>query len=400
MPDEQTRAGQAEDHRRVNASRLAQTTPDPIDDAGADAGYPQPSAARGTRPVDDPAFVSELDEMIRRSGGDPDTYEGKLIRDQLVTTFKLISDGRDTGELKLMTAAFKELRYAYMVFNRWADRPKISIFGSARTPPSDPDYRACVDFSRLIADRGWLCITGAGDGIMKAGHEGPGVQSSFGLAIRLPFETTANNVIAGDEKLINFRYFFTRKLMFVSQCEAVAVFPGGFGTQDEVFEALTLIQTGKSAMIPVVLCEHEGGSYWKHWDNYVRRSLLNMDMISPEDLNLYTICRSAEEAVEHVTRFYRNYHSSRYVRDDLVIRIRRPLEPGDVDRLNEEFSSLVAEGKIVQRGPYEVEDEFPELPRIAFTHTRHNIGLIRRLIDRINEFEPMDDSALDASEIY
>ncbi|MCR9218587.1 MAG: LOG family protein, partial [bacterium] len=190
------------------------------------------------------------------------------------------------------------------------------------------------------------------------------------------------------------------KLMFVSQCEAVAVFPGGYGTQDEIFEALTLVQTGKSAMVPIVLCEAEGSTYWEHWDNYVRRSLLNNGMISPEDLNLYYITRDMEDAVEHITRFYRNYHSSRYVKDDLVIRVKKPLEPGDVRRLNEEFSSLVASGEIVQRGPYEVEEDMLELPRIAFHHTRHNIGLVRRMIDRINEFTPASSDHLHPSEIY
>ncbi len=380
-------------------ARFGGATPDPLKNT-TEGGYPSIDDRPKNRAVDTPEFSARLDDLIRESDGDPDTYEGRLIKDQLVTAFKLITDGRDTGELKLMTAAFKELRYAYLVFARFAKHRKISIFGSARTPADDPDYKACVDFSRAMADKGWLCITGAGDGIMKAGHEGPGAESSFGLAIRLPFETSANTVIAGDEKLINFRYFFTRKLMFVSQSDAVAVFPGGYGTQDEIFEALTLVQTGKSSMIPIVLCEHEGGDYWKHWDNYVRRSLLNYGMISPEDLSLYTICRNMDEAVAHVERFYRTFHSYRYVKDDLVIRIKRPLQPGDVSRLNDEFSTIVASGKIEQRGPYDVEDEFMDLPRITFHHTRHNIGLVRRLIDRINEFEPADDEALDASEIY
>lgn len=369
----------------VNATRLAATTPDPIDGSGDP--YPKVTS-RSDRAVDDPAFLERLDEMIRENEGDPSAYDGKLVRDLLVTALKLPTDGRDTGELRLMTAAFKELRYAYNVFAKWQDHKKISIFGSARTSPEHPDYKSCVEFSRLMAEQDWLCITGAGDGIMKAGHEGPGAESSFGLAIRLPFETTANDVIAGDEKLINFRYFFTRKLIFVSQSEAVAVFPGGYGTQDEIFESLTLIQTGKSAMIPIVLCEHEGGDYWHHWDNYVRHSLLNYGMISPEDLDLYKICRNEQEAVEHVCRFYRNYHSYRYVRDDLVIRVKHKLREEDVAALNDEFAVLVKDGSIEQRGAYDVEDEFRELPRIAFHHTRHNIGLVRKLIDRINEFEP------------
>lgn len=383
----------------VAASRLNNTSPDPTEGPAHDDAYPthEPKPAR---PVDSKDFHQKVDALINECGGDAASKDGRLIKDQLITAFKLITDNRHTGELKLMTAAFKELRYAYQVFSRYDTKPKISIFGSARTPEDDADYKVCVEFSRKFADHGWLCITGAGDGIMKAGHEGPGAESSIGLSIRLPFETTANDVIAGDDKLINFRYFFTRKLMFVSQCDAVAVFPGGFGTQDEIFEALTLIQTGKSGIIPIVLCEAPGRTYWKHWDNYVRRSLLNTGMISPEDLNLFHITTDMDDAVRHVRQFYKNYHSSRYVNDDLVIRIKKPLHDGDIDRLNDEFSTLVASGKIVQRGPYDVENEFEELPRIAFTHTRHNIGLIRRLIDRINEFEPADDKDLHPSEIY
>ncbi len=345
-------------------------------------------AARVKRAVDEPEFVAELDALIRRCGGDPVTLEGRLIRDMLLTSLKLVTDDRDTGELKLLSSAFKELRRAYNVFAPYAVPHKISIFGSARTPPDHPDYLAAMEFSRLIAGKGWLVITGAGDGIMKAGHEGPGVESSFGLSIRLPFETTANSIIAGDSKLINFRYFFTRKLMFLSQSEAVAVFPGGFGTQDELFESLTLVQTGKGAMVPIVFIEGPGSQYWHHWDRYVREELLNGGFISPEDLNLYYIAKDPMDAVEHVCRFYRNYHSSRYVRDELVIRLRRALKAGDVERLNAEFGGLLRSGKIVQRGPIDFENEYMDLPRLVFHHTRRDIGLIRRMIDRVNEFEP------------
>ncbi|GAB4554607.1 MAG: LOG family protein [Phycisphaerales bacterium] len=357
----------------------------------------QPKQVRKT---DDPKFREHLAELLRECGGDPETFEGGLISDLALSVFKLVTDGRDAGELKLLNASFKEMRYAYNVFAGHQDRKKISIFGSARTKPDHPDYMACVEFSRKMSERGWHCITGAGDGIMKAGHEGPGAANSFGLAIRLPFETTANDVIAGDNKLINFRYFFTRKLMFVSQCDAFATFPGGFGTQDEIFETLTLIQTGKSPMVPIVLCEHEGGDYWKHWDNYVRRSLLDNGLISPEDLNLYHIARDMEEAAAYIDRFYRNYHSSRYHRDDLIIRIKKPLQDGDVARLNEEFAKLVKKGEIVQRGAYDIENEHLDLPRICFTHTKHDFGMVRRMIERINDFEPRDDSGLDPSEIY
>ncbi|MBL0927835.1 MAG: LOG family protein [Phycisphaerales bacterium] len=352
---------------------------------------PRPSPAAGSprapRLVDQPDFLPRLDALIRDCGGDPATFEGKLIRDQLLTSLKLLSDGRGTGELKLLTAAFKELRYAYNVFDDYPEPHKISIFGSARTPPTHPDYLAAVDFSRRMAQAGWLVITGAGDGIMKAGHEGPGREASFGLSIRLPFETNANEVIAGDSKLIHFRYFFTRKLMFLSQCEAICCFPGGFGTQDELFESLTLVQTGKSPMIPIVMLEGPGGTYWNHFDRYIRGELLAGKFVSAEDPGIYYIARDPQDAVEHILRFYRNYHSSRYVQDDYVIRLHRPLRPADVETLNSEFSVLVKTGRIEQRGPYEVEDDHLTLPRLAFTHTRRGFGKIRQLIDRINSFD-------------
>ncbi|HVZ95072.1 MAG TPA: LOG family protein, partial [Phycisphaerales bacterium] len=306
--------------------------------------------APGGRKVDDPAFVRRLEELVRECGGDPASFDGRLIRDMLVTSLKLVTDDRDTGELKLLSSSLKELRHAYRVFAPYPDEHKISIFGSARTPPGHRDYIAAVEFARLMAERKWLVITGAGDGIMKAGHEGPGRAQSFGLAIRLPFEQSTNDVITGDNKLINFRYFFTRKLMFVSQSEAVAVFPGGFGTQDELFESLTLVQTGKSAIVPIVLLEGPGGTYWGHWEKYIKKELLEGGFISPEDESLYYIAKDPMDAVEHVCRFYRNYHSSRYVGDDLVVRVRKPLKEADVERLNAEFPSLLRSGKVVQRG--------------------------------------------------
>lgn len=389
-----TGEGQASTHGMSRDERLDETIPDPR------TMIPITGAPGSGRRVDDQEFVRRIDALVEECGGDPETFEGKLIRDQITTSLKLIYDKRGTGELKLLTASFKELRYAYQVFERYEEQPRISIFGSARTPEEHPDFASCVAFSRRMADGGWLCITGAGDGIMKAGHLGPGAASSFGLSIRLPFEQGTNSVIAGNEKLINFRYFFTRKLMFISQCDAVAVYPGGFGTQDELFEALTLVQTGRSGIVPIVLLEHEGGDYWKHWDNYVRRSLLGYGMISPEDLNLYYITQSVDDAVAHVERFYRNYHSSRYVKNDLVIRLRRPLQAGDVERLNEEFAALVKTGRIVQRGAFDIETEVRDLPRLAFTHTKHGFGLLRRMIDRVNEFEPSNDAVLHPSEIY
>lgn len=359
----------------------------PVAAPSARGSFPPP----GQRRVDQPDISAKLDELIRECGGNPSVSEGRLIRDIMLNGLKLVTDGRTTGELKLLSSALRELRHAYRVFSGYAEPHKISIFGSARTPPEHPDYQAAVEFSRLMAERGWLVITGAGDGIMKAGHEGPGREGSFGLAIRLPFETTANTVIAGDDKLITFRYFFTRKLMFLSQCEAVAVFPGGFGTQDEIFEALTLVQTGKGQMVPMVLIEGPGSTYWTQWDRYIREELLGHGFISPDDTSLYHRATSVQDAAEYVCRFYRNYHSSRYVDDTLVIRVKHQLSEERLAGLNEEFASLVKSGQIVQRGPFPAEaGEVPDLPRIAFTHTRRNYGLVRQLIDRINGTERSD----------
>jgi uncharacterized protein (TIGR00730 family) len=364
-----------------------QPQPEPPTSATA-ADAVVPPERRAQRRADDPDITARLDQLIQELGGEPDTYDARLVRELLVAGLKLIPDGRDTGELKLITAAVKELRYAYRVFGQYRDPHKVTIFGSARTPLDHPDYAMAVEFSRLMAQRGWMVITGAGGGIMHAGHVGPGRAASFGVAIRLPFETTANEVIAGDDKLIHFRYFFTRKLMFMSQAEAVTLFPGGFGTMDEAYEALTLVQTGKSSMVPVVMLEGAGGDYWKHWEQWTIKGLLERKLISSEDTGLYYLARDAADARDHITRFYRNYHSSRYVRDFFVIRLNAALKPADVARLASEFAVLVKDGTITQRGPLEGEDDVPHLPRLVFHHTRYKFGLIRRLIDRINECDP------------
>jgi uncharacterized protein (TIGR00730 family) len=336
--------------------------------------------------VDDEQTVEQINDLVRSVGGDPGTFEGRLISQLVQTSLKLIPDGHDTGQIKLINSALKEMRYAYRVFNRYRGTQKISIFGSARTPEGHPDYLAAREFSRAISQRGWMAITGAGDGIMKAGHEGPQREGSFGLSIRLPFETTANTVIEGDPKLINFRYFFTRKLMFLSHADAVAVFPGGFGTQDELFEALTLVQTGKSNIVPIVMIEGAEGVYWQHWEQYLRKNLLENGWISKDDPSIYHVTTDIDDAVEHIVRFYRVYHSSRYVRDTFVIRMMQDLTDEQVELLNEEFSTLVRAGRLVRTSALEEEEDHLDLPRIAFEHTRRDFGLMRRLIDRINSF--------------
>ena len=341
------------------------------------------------RRVNADALGGAINDLIERVGGEPTSFDGDLVRQLIQTSLKLIPDGRNTGELKLITSAVKEIRYALRVFGDYTEPHKITIFGSARTPEDHPDYEAAVEFSRLMAEAGWMSITGAGDGIVKAGHVGPGRASSFGVAIRLPFEQSTNEVIAGDAKLVNFKYFFTRKLMFLSQAEAVALFPGGYGTMDEAFETLTLIQTGKSMMIPVVMLEGEGGDYWQRFDRDLVGLLEAKAMINPDDRSsLYRICETPAEAAEHLLRFYRNYHSQRYWRDDLIIRLNQRLRDEDVAALNERFADLVAEGRMTQRGPYAEETDHLDLPRLCFTHTRHDYARVRLLIDAINELDP------------
>tara|TARA_R110000782_G_scaffold24264_3_gene62764 strand:- start:17100 stop:18320 length:1221 start_codon:yes stop_codon:yes gene_type:complete len=385
---------------RAEPNRVELDPPRSTQPVNEKAAPPEQPAVRRADDGEVQERIIELLDMVAAGASD---YDLKLVRELITAGLKLIPDGRHTGELKLMTASIKELRYAYRVFGEYADSHKVTIFGSARTPEDHPDYRAAVEFSRLMAQAGWMSITGAGDGIMKAGHEGPGREASFGVAIRLPFETSANEVIKGDEKLINFRYFFTRKLMFLSQAEAVVCFPGGFGTMDECFEALTLIQTGKASMVPVVFVEGEpipgrttsGGDpdkaisgYWPGWITFIREQLLSRGWISPEDEHLFYLAKDPRDAAEHVLRFYTMYHSSRYVRDDLIIRIQKPLTDEQVAILNDEFAVLVKSGSIVQRGPYEQERDHLDLPRIVFTHTRHKFALVRALIDRINSFAP------------
>ncbi|MCE2653612.1 MAG: LOG family protein [Planctomycetaceae bacterium] len=348
-----------------------------------------PPEQRAQKRVDDPDMTARLAQLVRDVGGDPATFSGELVQDLLASALKLIPDGRNTGELKLITAAVKELRYAFRVFGQYPEPHKITIFGSARTPTDHPDFAATVEFSRLMAQKGWMVITGAGGGIMEAGHIGPGRDKSFGVAIRLPFEQSTNQVIAGDSKLIHFRYFFTRKLMFISQSEAVALFPGGFGTMDEGFELLTLVQTGKASMVPIVLCEGKDQTYWEEFDHFVRKGLLDRKLISPEDTSLYKICKTSEEAVQHILDFYRIYHSSRYVKDDLIIRLNKPISQKDVDRLSERFASLIRDGgKMTLRGPYDVEDDHLNLPRLCFTHNRRHYGTVRQLLDAINACDP------------
>ncbi len=300
---------------------------------------------------------------------------------------KLAVDGSTRGDLKILSRTLRELRYALKVFSPYRHRRKVTIFGSARTSTGDPAYEQALQFGRAMAKLQWMVITGAASGIMEAGHRGAGRSNAMGLNIMLPFEQEANSVIAGDEKLVHMKYFFTRKLMFVKECDAVVCLPGGFGTLDEALEVLTLLQTGKHDMMPVVLLDAPGGTYWHALNKFILEQLLHGGMISEEDLHLYKITDSCEEAVREVAHFYSTYHSMRYVKSQLVLRLNQPLPATRLEQINERFRDILVDGR------FEITDAFPAerdethlagKPRLAFHFNRRNLGRLRQLIDFIN----------------
>ncbi len=316
------------------------------------------------------------------------TRHPTLIEEIKQTADRLKSDGASRGDLKILSRALRELRYAFKVFAPFRRQRKVSVFGSARTADDEPAYRQSVEFGRRMAEEGWMVLTGAGGGIMEGAHVGCGRTRAMGVNIMLPFEQDANPVIAGDRKLANFKYFFTRKLMFIKEVHAVVLFPGGFGTQDEGFETLTLVQTGKRDLMPIVLIDPPGSSYWSHWIDFVREQLLDGKLISPEDLSLFFVTQSVEEATEEIMRFYSVYNSMRYVRGKLVLRLHYAPDDALIERLNDEFSDIVEKGRIelVKTHRLEADDRhLRHLPRLAFRFSRRNIGRLRQMVDLINE---------------
>jgi uncharacterized protein (TIGR00730 family) len=304
------------------------------------------------------------------------------------TADKLIRDGATRGDVKLLSTALKELRYSLKVFTPYRHLRKVTVFGSARLPASNPAYAQAVEFSRRVAEAGWMVITGAASGIMEAGHVGAGREKSIGVNILLPFEQEANSIIRGDLKLMHLKYFFTRKLLFVKESDAVALFPGGFGTQDECFEVLTLVQTGKSHLFPIVMVDEPGGDYWVRWREYIHDELLGRHLISAADMSLFKVTDSVDEAVAEVFNFYRVYHSMRYVRGDLLLRLQHKLSDEMLERLNDEFKDILVAGTFEQTEalPEEANDtHIAHLPRLRFRFDRRNLGRLRQMIDVINQ---------------
>ena len=301
---------------------------------------------------------------------------------------KLAADKPARGDLKILSRTLRELRYAFKVFAPYRNCRKVTVFGSARTRPEEATYQQAVAFGKAMAERDWMVVTGAAAGIMEAGHVGAGREHSMGLNIMLPFEQEANPVIAGDHKLVNMKYFFTRKLMFVKECDAVVCLPGGFGTLDEALEVLTLLQTGKRDMVPVVLLDAPGGTYWKQLEQFFGEQLLGGGMISSMDSSLYLVTNDCQEAVDEVMNFFTVFHSMRYVHDQLVLRLETEVAPELLDDLNRYFKDLIVEGTLERSAALPEEKgevDLKDLPRLVFHFNRRSHGRLRQLINCINQ---------------
>jgi uncharacterized protein (TIGR00730 family) len=316
-----------------------------------------------------------------------DVRDSDLIFELVVSSLRFAMDRAQRGDLKMANAALKEMRYAFNVFSPYRASRKAAIFGSARTKHDDPLYAQTVRLARDLAEADWMVITGAGPGIMEAGIEGASVANSFGVSIRLPFEAVTSVFLADDPKLVNFRYFFTRKVTFVKESHAFVLLPGGFGTMDESFELLTLVQTGKAPVAPIVLLDVPGGTYWQSWADFVRRELLERGLISPDDMTFVKITDDADEALGEILRFYSNYDSMRYVEGDLVLRVQQLPPAARLDELNERFAGIVVRGRIepAEASKREIADnDVPDLPRLRFRFDRFNYAKLRMLIDALN----------------
>lgn len=328
-----------------------------------------------------------VEEALERVGGPDARIDRRVARSLLTEALGLLEDQPHPLDLKIATNALKEMREAYEMFAPFRDRRKVTIFGSARTGPDDPVYLQTARVAAELASRGWMVVTGAGPGIMQAGMEGAGRESSIGVSIRLPFETGANPVIAGDAKYVSMKYFFTRKLMLIKESAAFVCLPGGFGTLDETFELLTLTQTGKGLPVPIVLLDTPDDPYWEAVDAFIREHLVARSMVDPNDVSLYRIRHDAEGVAEEIESFYANYHSIRFVGDRLIIRLRDLPSPSRLDELRREFADLSRGGFIeaVEPTAAEITDaDQLSLARLAVDYdTRHAAGL-RLLIDRLN----------------
>ena len=334
--------------------------------------------------IGDPEIDALIDSLTEVSASEECR---EMFRQILTTVTKLAMEHVDLGDFKLTNTTVKELRHSFRVFHANRKVRKVTVFGSARTAQDDPDYPLTVALCKQLAEHGFMIISGGGPGVMEAANKGAGEGNSFGLNIQLPFEQTANPFIDGDPKLVNYKYFFTRKLFFIKESDATVLLPGGFGTQDEGFENLTLFQTGKTLPRPIVLLEAPNGTYWPSWIEFVDSVLVKKGYISPEDRNLFQLAHSAQEATQIIQEYYRAYHSLRYVRGLTVMRFNKEIPLSLVSRLNDEYKDILIEGIIEPTLPLEDEKnnkEHLDLPRLILHFNQKSFGRLNEMIRTIN----------------
>ncbi len=334
-----------------------------------------------------PELIEKIDNLISGTGKGENA---DLVREIIITSLKVYEDSLDRGDVKILNTAIRELRHSLKVFDSYRSIRKVAIFGSARTPRDAGDFKLAEAFAREIVKRNWMVITGAASGIMQAGNEGAGHKKSFGLNIQLPFEQEANPVMLEDPKLLEFKYFFTRKLMFLRESHATVLCPGGYGTHDEGFETLTLVQTGKTEPRPIVCLDEPNSSYWRDFIQFIRKQLLAQKMVCEEDIDMMLLTHDPIEAADYIVGFYKNYHSLRYIHDLLVLRLEKPLTEEQIGILNDEFKEMIKKGSFMQRlKPYEEEKtslHTLHLTRLAFYFKRDHFSRLNLLIRRINNF--------------
>lgn len=333
------------------------------------------------------AADTAIDELMELVNG---IEEKGFVREMILAALKAGQENNGKAHMKLMNTTMKEMRFTGKIFSPYSTTRKVTVFGSARTRTEEPIYEMARHFGKKLADEGYMIITGAGGGIMQAANEGAGPEHSFGVNIMLPFEQAPNPVLIGTPRLITYRYFFNRKVAFLKEADAVALFPGGFGTLDEAMETLTLLQNGKSTLLPLILIEEPGGTYWKRWVRFLKEELLLEGYISEGDFDLFECVDSVDTAVERINHFYSRYHSMRYVRGKLVFRLQSSISPANIAQLNKDFTDiLVHDGKIDLSDPLPQESDEPELSglkRLLVDFNQKDFGRLRHLIDHINDF--------------
>ena len=335
-------------------------------------------------PKDLSVFKKDLSELMENDF--PSGAENEIFHDMLFNIGKLREEKLDILELRLLNTAFAELRYALRVFKPYRSIPKAAVFGSARLKKNHPDFKLALSFGKKLAKKGWMIITGGASGIMEAAMIGAGAKNSFGLNIMLPFEQQANETIRGNSKLIFFKYFFTRKLMFLKESQSTVLFPGGFGTFDEGFESFTLVQTGKARPRPLVLVDAPRSFYWRSLLSFLKNNMRKGGLISSFDLSLMRHTHDSAKAVEEVTGFYKNYDSSRFLRSQYLIRLRNPVSDEALKMMNKRFKDILSSGSFERLDDLTMEDEQGGRPlyRIVFNFDRSNYARLRQLIDYLN----------------